>query len=62
MSLLCEKALVFWMDWSQTYAGNLANLTLSDLFLALDDQFSDVDRERRLQYKFDNLVQKNSVS
>ena len=50
------------MDWSQTYAGNLANLTLSDLFLALDDQFSDVDRERRLQYKFDNLVQKNSVS
>lgn len=48
VSLLSGKALVWWMDWSQTAAGNLNSLELDDLFIKMDGVFADVDRERRL--------------
>ena len=48
MSLLVGKALIWWMDWSSTSSGNLDHLELDDLFVKLDEQFSDVDRVRRL--------------
>ena len=48
VSLFEGKSLVWWMDWSRTTAGSIANLDYDDLMTELDHQFCDVDRERRL--------------
>lgn len=56
VSLFTGKALIWWMDWSSTLAGNLDYLDVDDLFDKLDEVFADVDRVRRLQHKFDTLV------
>ena len=37
VSLFEGKALMWWMDWSRTLAGNLNNLDFDDLMDELDD-------------------------
>ena len=37
MSLFEGKALVWWMDWSRSIAGNIANLGFDELLDEMDD-------------------------
>ena len=37
VSLFDGKALVWWMDWSRTTAGNINNLSFDDLFDEMDE-------------------------
>ena len=61
VGLLSGKACIWWMDWSKTTPGDLQNLQYDDFMLEMEDKFQDVDRERRLQLKFAQLMQKGSV-
>ncbi len=62
VSYLRDDALTWWRSYSQDSLSIFDNISLDELLTALEEHFSDIDREMKLRAKLFNMRQTGSVA